>query len=341
MNTKELCFALAGAYGTSGDEKEACKAAEKELAKYMKTEVDVLGNLVGTLGTGRVNILLDAHLDTVGLVIRGIDENGFLLFDKVGGIDERILTGNTVRVLSKKVLNGVICSTPPHLASHDDKGQGISVKTMAIDIGMSKEEAEQTVVIGDRAVVCANQLSLLGDKIAAYGLDDRCGAAAVIKAVEAVHDKIKNVRITVLLSSGEEVGGSGAKTGAFTADADYAIAVDVGFGGDSLTPKDETIALSKGPSIGISPVLDRELTMKLKSIAKRKNIPYQHDVMSGRTGTNADNINIAKGGVKTALLSVPLRNMHTPVEVISLDDVENTAKLLAEFILETDGEIHA
>ena len=141
MNTKELCFALAGAYGTSGDEKEACKAAEKELAKYMKTKVDVLGNLVGTLGTGKVNILLDAHLDTVGLVIRGIDENGFLLFDKVGGIDERILTGNTVRVLSKKVLNGVICSTPPHLASHDDKGQGISVKTMAIDIGMSKEEA--------------------------------------------------------------------------------------------------------------------------------------------------------------------------------------------------------
>lgn len=340
MDTKELCFALADAYGTSGDEKEACAVAEKELKKYMKTEIDVLGSLIGTVGSGKVNILLDAHMDTVGLVIKGIDENGFLLFDKVGGIDARTLTGNTVKVLSATVLDGVICSTPPHLASQSDKGKGLDIKTMAIDIGMSKQEAEAVVEIGDRAVICSGQYSLLGDKISAGGLDDRCGVAAVIKAVEAVHDKIKNVRLTVLLSSGEEVGGSGAKTGAFSADADYAIAVDVGFGADSVTPKDETIELSKGPSIGISPVLDRALTRKLKKLAEREKIPYQHDVMSGRTGTNADHITIAKGGVKTALLSIPLRNMHTPVEVISLSDVENTAKLIAAFILETDGEYH-
>lgn len=340
MDTKELCFALAGAYGTSGDEKEACAVAEKELKKYMKTEIDALGSLIGTVGSGKVNILLDAHMDTVGLVIKGIDENGFLLFDKIGGIDARTLTGNTVKVLSATVQDGVICSTPPHLTSQSDKGKGLDIKTMAIDIGMSKQEAEAVVEIGDRAVICLGQYSLLGDKISAGGLDDRCGAAAVIKAVEAVHDKIRNVRLTVLLSSGEEVGGSGAKTGAFSADADYAIAVDVGFGGDSVTPKDETIELSKGPSIGISPVLDRELTQKLKKLAEREKIPYQHDVMSGRTGTNADHITIAKGGVKTALLSIPLRNMHTPVEVISLSDVENTAKLIAAFILETDGEYH-
>ena len=341
LNTKELCLALAGAYGTSGDEKEARLCAERELKKYMRTETDALGNLIGSVGTGRVNILLDAHLDTVGLVIKGIDENGFLLFDKVGGIDERILTGNTVKVLSKKILDGVICSTPPHLASGSDADKKISVKTMAIDVGLGKEEAEMTVEIGDRVVVTGHQLTLLGEKIASYGFDDRCGAAAVIKAVEAVYDKIKNVRLTVLLSSGEEVGGSGAKTGTFSVDADYAIAVDVGFGSDNVTPKEETIVLSKGPSIGISPVLDRALTLKLKDIAKRKNIPYQHDVMSGRTGTNADHITISKGGVKTALLSIPLRNMHTPVEVISLDDIENTAKLIAEFILETDGEENA
>lgn len=339
LDTKELCFILSQAVGTSGDEADARGTAERELRKYMKTETDALGNLIGTVGEGNVNILLDAHIDTIGLVIRAIDDQGFLLFDKVGGIDARVLTGNEVKVMGKKVLNGVVCSTPPHLASGSEKD--IDCKKMAIDVGLNKEQAQSIVEIGDRAVVCANQLSLLDDKIASPGLDDRCGAAAIIKVVEAVHRKIKNVRLTVLLSCGEEVGGFGAKTGAYSCDADYAIAVDVGFGADHLTPDDETIALSKGPSIGISPVLDREFGKKLKDIAIRNNIPYQHDVMSGRTGTNADHINISRGGVKTALLSIPLRNMHTPVEVISLADVDNTAKLIEEFILETDGEHNA
>ena len=341
MDTKQLCFALSSAWGTSGDEAEARNCAERELEKYMKTGTDTLGNLIGTVGTGKVNILLDAHIDTIGLVIREIDENGFLRFDKVGGVDVRLLLGSEVKVLGKTALNGVVCSTPPHLMSAADKEKEIDIKKMAIDVGLTKQQAQSVVEIGDRAVICGNQLSLRGDKIASPCLDDRCGAAAVIKAVEAIHDKIKNVRVTVLLSCGEEVGGFGAKTGAFSCDADYAIAVDVGFGADCVTPKDETIGLSKGPSIGLSPVLDRELGKKLKAIAVKNNIPYQHDVMSGRTGTNADHITISKGGVKTALLSIPLRNMHTPVEVISIKDVDDTARLIAEFILETDGECDA
>lgn len=341
MDTKELCFALSRSLGTSGDEADARDCAERELKKYMKTTTDALGNLIGTVGTGKINILLDAHIDTIGLVIRGIDENGFLLFDKVGGVDVRVLTGSEVKVIGKEVLSGVVCSTPPHLMSGGDKDKEIDIRNMAIDVGLTKLQAQAAVEIGDRVVICANQLTLLGDKIASPCLDDRCGAVAIIKAVEAVHDKIKNVRVTALFSCGEEVGGFGAKTGAFSCDADYAIAVDVGFGADNVTPKEETIELSKGPSIGLSPVLDRELGKKLVSIAKAKSIPYQHDVMSGRTGTNADHINISKGGVKTALLSIPLRNMHTPVEVISIQDVENTARLIAGFILETDGEGNA
>ncbi|MGN1442991.1 MAG: M20/M25/M40 family metallo-hydrolase [Acutalibacteraceae bacterium] len=341
MDTKDLCFFLSGKSGTSGDEAEARDCAERELKKYMVTRTDALGNLIGTVGSGKINILLDAHMDTIGLVIRGIDENGFLLFDKVGGVDARVLIGSEVKVLGKRMLNGVVCSTPPHLSSSSDQEKELDIRKMAIDVGLNKQQAQSVVEIGDRAVISAGQLSLLGDKIASPWLDDRCGAAAVIKAVEAVYDKIKNVRVTVLLSCGEEVGGFGAKTGAFSCDADYAIAVDVGFGADNVTPKDETIELSKGPSIGLSPVLDREFGKKLVSIAKNKNIPYQHDVMSGRTGTNADHINISKGGVKTALLSIPLRNMHTPVEVISIQDIDNTARLIAEFILETDGEASA
>ena len=142
-------------------------------------------------------------------------------------------------------------------------------------------------------------------------------------------------------SAQEEVGGSGAKTAAYTADSDVAIVVDVGFGSDVYCDKTETNTLSKGPSIGISPTLDRVLGKELSCIAKDNGIPFQHDVMSGRTGTNADQINISRGGVKTALLSIPLRYMHTQVEVIDTKDVEYTAELIAAYILKKEAELDA
>ena len=141
-----------------------------------------------------------------------------------------------------------------------------------------------------------------------------------------------------MFSVQEETGGSGAKVGSFALMPDIAIALDVGFGDDPYTDKAQTITLGKGPSIGISPTLDRELTKELKALCDEKNIPYQHDVMGGRTGTNADSINNTGRGVKTALLSVPLRYMHTGCEVISVSDMENTAALLAEFLIKKDGE---
>ncbi|MCM1363906.1 MAG: M20/M25/M40 family metallo-hydrolase [Faecalibacterium sp.] len=341
MTTKELCFLLANKNGTSGDEKDACEAAKDILSKYMTVHTDRLGNVIGTCGDGRVNILLDAHIDRVGLVVRGIDDKGFLLVDKVGGADVRIMTGAKVTVFGKKELTGVVCSTPPHLLSAAQKEAGADILKMAIDIGFSRQEAESLVEIGDRAIIHGEQLELLGNRIASPAFDDRCGIAAVIKAIEMVHDKIKNVRLSVQFTSQEEVGGSGATVGAYNALADYAIAVDVGFGDDTFCHKAETIELGKGPSIGISPVLDRVLMQSLKDIAKKNDIPYQHDVMSSLTGTNADKINISRGGVKTALLSIPLRSMHTPVEVIDLSDIDNTAKLIAAFILEKDGELDA
>ena len=121
----------------------------------------------------------------------------------------------------------------------------------------------------------------------------------------------------------------------------YAIAVDVGFGNDPYTDKTQTIELSKGPSIGISPILDRDMMKEIKTLAKENDIPYQHDVMAGRTGTNADSINVTGSGVKTALLSLPLRYMHTGVEVVNLDDIENTAKLIAAYLLKKEEECNA
>ncbi len=341
MNIKELCFSLSEKAGTAGDEKLAAEYAKGLLSSYMKTEIDVLGNVVGTRGEGKKHILLDAHLDSIGLIVKGIDEKGFLLVDKVGGMDLRVLTGAEVIVHGNDELFGVICSVPPHLQKGDSKNELLSLSEMAVDIGFNKEEAEKRVQIGDRITLKNIKAELIGNNILSSSFDDRSCMAVILRALELTEKKIPSLKLTVLFSVQEEVGGSGAKVGAFTAEPDEAIVIDVGFGDDPYTDKTQTIALGKGPSIGIAPTLDRKLTNELKEIAKAEAIPFQHDVMSGRTGTNADSINISKGGVKTALISLPLRYMHTGAEVINLDDVQNSAKLIAAYLLKKEAECSA
>lgn len=339
MTTAELCFALAKANGTSGDESAFIAETKTMLGAFASFEETALHSLTCCLGSGAFEILLDAHIDRVGLLVRGIDKDGFLLIDKVGGTDPRVLVGSEVTVLGKRALPGVICSTPPHLQKDAGKKREVSFKSLAVDVGLSKTEAEALVEIGDRVLLPANQASLRGTRIVSAAFDDRAGVAAILLAAEQVRDKLRHCRVRLLLSSQEESGGSGAKTCAFVSSPDAAIAVDVGFGSDPYCDKNDTIDLGGGPSIGISPTLDRALTQELVALAKENDIPYQHDVMPGRTGTNADHINISRGGVKTALLSIPLRSMHTAVEVIDTADVENTAKLIAAYILKKEVEL--
>lgn len=339
LTTEELCFTLANVNGTSGDEAQAAAVVKKLFAPYLELKADALGNLCGTVGAGSTKILLDAHLDRVGLVVTEIDDDGFLRVDKVGGADRRVLVGSEVIVYGKEPLWGVVCSTPPHLLTEEKRKAGIALSDLAIDIGRTKQEAQQVVSVGDRVCYADLQYHLQNGRIASAAFDDRCGVAAILKAVEAVHAKLHDVCLGVQISVREEVGG-GAGTGAFAFDPDYAIAVDVGFGDDPFCKAHETIALGKGASIGLSPTLDRALSMELKALCEKENIPYQHDVMPGRTGTNADHITTSRAGVRTALLSIPLRSMHTGVEVIDVCDIDDTALLLAAFILSKEGQSH-
>lgn len=339
MNIKELCFELGNSCGVSGCESDAAVIAGSYLKKYMNVSTDALGNVIGTTNGKGAHILLDAHLDQIGLVVKSIDEKGFILFDKVGGADLRVLTGAEVTVHGKEELFGVICSVPPHLSKQDDGKLDIS--TMAIDIGYSKKEALKLIAAGDRITLRNFQYELIGDKISSGAFDDRCAIAAILYALELVKDKLENIRLSVIFSTREETGGAGAKTGAFSLMPDYSIVVDVGFGDDPYTSKSETISLGKGPSIGISPILDNSFTKELIDIAKENNIPYQHDVMGRTTGTNADSITVNGCGVKTALLSVPLRYMHTANEIISISDIEFTGKLIAEYLLKKEEMCNA
>ncbi len=339
METKELCLTLAAAQGVSGDEKSAFETVQKILSKYMTVACDRMNNLIAKKSGHGKKFLLDAHIDRIGLIVRGVNEKGFVLFDRCGGADPRTLIGSEVTVYGKEDLFGVVCSVPPHLRGDDDTLPEIT--KMAIDIGYTKEEAEKLVSPGDRIIVKVVQANLYENKIASPALDDRAGVATLIKTVEILEENGFDGDLTVMLSSQEEVGCRGALTGAFSNQADEAIVVDVTFATQPGVSSEEGGELGKGGVIGFSPVLDRQMSLKLVETAEKHSLPYGREVMGRSTGTNADSISTSGKGIKTGMVSIPLRNMHTSVEVVSTDDIELSAKLIAYYILENGGKENA
>lgn len=328
---------LCAAEGVSGAEKEAANVAAELLKKYMPVEISPLGSVMGSTGSGTPHILLDAHLDQIGLVVTAIDNDGFLKVTKCGGADIRVLAAATVTVHGKENIFGVITSTPPHLSKAEDINKAKGFDEIAVDIGMTKEQAEKIVSPGDRITFNGDYLNLLGNRVACKSIDDRAGIAAILRCLEILDGKDIRCKLTVMFSSQEETGGSGAQTGAFSANAQEAIAVDVSFAKAPGLSEEKYASLGEGTMVGFAPSLDYEMSRRLCKIAEKKNIKHQLEVMGGKTGTNCDEIQISGSGVKTALLSVPIRNMHTAVEVCDLEDIECTARLLAEYITERGG----
>lgn len=333
----ELLEKLCRAHGVSGAESEAARVSAELLKKYMPVRLSPLGSVIGEKSGSGVHILLDAHIDQIGLVVTAVDADGFLKVAKCGGADVRVLAAADVTVHGKEKIFGVVTSTPPHLARKEDEGKACGFDDISIDIGMTKEEAEKLVSPGDRITFNGGFDTLLNGRIASPSVDDRAGAAAILRCLELLEGKKYDCALTVMFSSQEETGGSGAQTGAFAAQADEAIAVDVSFASAPGVSSEKYASLGGGTMIGFAPSLDYEMSRKLEKLAADKNIPAQPEVMGGRTGTNGDEIQISGRGCKTALLSIPIRNMHTAAEVCDAEDIENTARLMAEYILERGG----
>lgn len=334
MDLEKSIMSLADARGVSGDETNAAELALSMLKSFTDDCFIKNGNVIGRLGCkgAKPHILLDAHIDQIGFTVTHITDDGFLKIAGCGGIDRRLLLAQQVTVLGSKPLDGVICAIPPHLESDESKVP--EMEDICVDVGLTKACAEEMISLGDKIVFSSKCEKLQGDRITGAALDDRCGVAAVLRALELVKDKALHSEITVMFSTQEEVGERGAKIGVFDIEPDIAIAVDVSF---ALTSDDSELKCGKmggGCMIGFSPVLDRELSQGLKAVAEKNDLPYQIEVMSGTTGTNADRFSVNKSGVKAVTLSIPLKYMHTPVEVISLSDVENTAQLIAAYISE-------
>lgn len=328
---------LCTAHGVSGDEKNIADVCAELLANYGEVTIDINGNvrcLVGEQRADRKTLLLNAHIDEIGMIVNYITDDGFLRVSKCGGIDERVLPAAEVTVFGSEKIYGVFTSVPPHLSSESDKAAKLS--DLYVDIGMSGEAAKKAVSLGDRVLI-ENFPERMGGLVTAKALDDRVCVLAILMTLDKLKSdgadgKFSKYNIEVLLSANEETGGAGAVTGAYASGADFALVLDVSFGrvhGESA--EDGVGEIGGGAMIGISPVLSRRLSQTLIDTAKAERLPYQIEVMGSRTGTDADGIAATKGGIPSCTVSVPIKYMHTPVEAVNMTDVENTAALAAAF----------
>ena len=336
MELKKIIFNLCNSAGPSGQEYGPKKIILDVLKDIMNINTDKMGNIIcenNPKGQIKQHILLDAHIDEVGLIVTGF-ENGFIKVTNVGGLDARILPGTEVIIWGKVPVKGLFCTTPPHLIKAGDKS-GADITRFFIDTGLTANELDSAVTYGDRVTFCGNAGDLLGFRFCGKSLDNRVGAAVLI-AVMLTHIKEyeeAGIKITILFSAQEETGCTGAITGAYNINPDKAIVIDTTFALSAGCPPHKCGKMSEGPMIGISPSLNKEISEELKMIAKKNNIKYQVEVMAGKTGTNADFIGITKDGIKTGLVSIPIKYMHTSVEQADLEDIKDTCRLIHAFII--------
>lgn len=344
MDIREALKRLCAAGGPSGFEGAVARVAE-DLLRPLVDEVcvDRLGNVIGVKRCGKPNakrLVLDAHLDEIGLIVTGV-EDGFLRFTSIGGVDPRILPGRELTVLTEPPVTGVVICTPPHLLKAEDREKSIPMDELYIDVGLSQEQAQAAIPSGTPIVYRESCFALGKNQMCGKAMDDRACFVSLLRAVELLQDKPLDVDLYILGSTFEEVGGAGAKTGVFSVDPDWCVAVDVTHGKTPDSPKEKVLKMGEGPAIGVGPNMTRWMTDRLKKKAKERNIPFQLEVMGGHTGTNAWPIQICREGIATALVSLPLKYMHTPVEVFDLADLEHLAHLLAQFAvgLGEEGQI--
>lgn len=313
-----------------GNETGALLYAKEMFGKYCDTVTDNFSGFTALLkGKSDYTVLLDAHIDEVGFIVTGISDE-FLTVDGMGGIDLRTLAACPVTVHGKKEIPAVFSSVPPHLSSDDEVPENIS--DLKIDTGI--KNVSDYVSVGDTVTYRTAPREMLNGRISAKSVDNRAGVAALLKVAENL-SLSGEVPVTVKfqISGMEELGMRGARTSAYENDCDEALAVDVSFGDSPDISRYECKKLGTGAMIGISPVLSKEITDKITKIAKEKEICHTFEVMGGKTSTNADAIAVTKSGIKTGLISVPIRNMHTCLEVADVADIEDTAEIITEYIL--------
>ncbi|MGE0159577.1 MAG: M42 family metallopeptidase [Gemmatimonadales bacterium] len=332
---------LLDAAGPSGFEIRAARVWRQEAERLAdEVSVDVYGNSFASLNpAGAPRVMLAGHIDEIGLQITHIDDDGYLYVAEIGGWDPQVLVGQRVRILAREVaVTGVIGKKAIHLIEREERDKASKTKQLWVDVGASSraEVASLGVRVGDPMVLDQAMVRLGADRIASRAIDNRIGAFIVLEALRMLTRARLQSSVIAAATVQEEIGysGGGARTSAYALEPDLAIVVDVTFSSDVPDVDKKEVGERR---LGSGPVLTRgsashdSLFEALARIAEAEGIPYTVQAAPKATRTDADGIYLTRRGVPTALVSVPNRYMHSPNEVVSLEDVRNTARLIAAF----------
>ncbi len=324
---KDLCEMR----GVSGFEFQISEKIKAEFEKYCDSVlIDSLGNVIGVMGKGgKKRIMVEAHYDEIGLIVKDIDDNGFVRFDQIGGVNKSVLPSAGVIIHGAEEVCGVVGAKPPHLQDEEENKKPYAFDKLYIDTGFDRAQLSEKISIGDPISFEASSKMLLNNIFTSKAIDNRMGIYCLIACMKRLKGRLDDVEMTFLAAVQEEVGCRGAKVGAYRIDPDCAIVIDVTHGTSPYTGStDITFALGSGVPVAVGPNLHPRLTGKLIGTAKEKGIPYTVEVSGGSSGTDAWVIQVAKSGIPSAVLSAPLRYMHTQVETVCLDDVDAIVDLI-------------
>jgi putative aminopeptidase FrvX len=309
----------------------------RDEASFATLSADGLGSSIARTGKEAPLLAVVGHIDEIGLVVTHIDEKGFLWFAPIGGWDPQILVGQRVEVRGRDgLVPGVVGRKPIHLLDPDQRKKVVELKGLHIDVGaIDRDEAAGLIRIGDPVVIAAEPMRLAGDRLASRAMDNRIGAYVALEALRRCHERDSlSGSFAAIAAVQEEIGLFGARTSAFQVRPDLAVAIDVTHATDAPGVDEKEVGshpLGSGPAIGRGSTLSPKVFELLVETAEEAGIEYTVSASGRGTSTDADSIQISRSGIPTGLVSVPLRYMHSPVELCDLGDLEATVELIAAF----------
>lgn len=325
------CLTQAASVGYSGDAPAVVERllAEEGIPARLEKDGSVSAHLSGS-GNGAV--MLACHIDEIGFFVSRIDDRGRLFMSDIGGFDARILPGQEVTVLGRKRLHGYVAIKPPHLLQKEERERAPRFDDLFVDTGLGPAAVRKNVKLGDSICLHGPYKRLSNDLRQAKALDNRASVACGILVLQELAKVEHALDVHFVATSQEEYTGLGARTHAYRLGIDYGVAIDVTHGEHPDLKEYEYYALGSGPAITRGATVPPRLFDLLVETAQSSSIPYQIEPVAGNTGTDAEDIAFSRHGIPTCCVSIPLRYMHTPVEVVSLQDIVNTARLVAAFI---------
>ena len=339
MPAPETLLELLTAPGPSGYEQAPAAVFREAAGVFAEVTYDAVGSTVAKVpgtGGGR-SLAVVGHIDEIGLIVHHVDDDGYLWFTGVGGWDPVILVGQRVEVATREgAVPGVVGKKPIHLLKDDDRKKVPELKHLHVDIGAKDgDEARSRVRIGDVAVIAGEPQELPNRRLVSRSLDNRLGCFVALETARLVAEAGGAPGdVYAAAVAQEEITFAGARTTAYSLRPDVAIAVDVTFATDAPGTDEKELGRHKfgsGPVLTRGSTLDPAVFELLHATAEAEDIPFTVSASARATGTDADALHISRAGIPTAAVSIPLRYMHSPVEMVQLDDVENTARLLAAF----------